>query len=199
MAKGIPRPKYFKTAAEFSAWLEKNHVTAEELWVGYYKKASGTPSLTYPESVDVALCYGWIDGVRYTVDGDRYTNRFSPRRPGSNWSLVNIRRARALIKEGRMRPAGLKAFKSLRPTRSGVYSYENRPADLPARYLRQLKGNPKAWAFYRRQSPSYRRAVTWWVVSARLEETRIRRLVTLIKDSARGRTIGPLTRPGKSK
>ena len=195
----MPKPRFFKSADDFTRWLEVNHASKSELWVGYYKKASGKPSLTYPESVDAALCYGWIDGVRYSVDEVSYMIRFTPRRPGSTWSLVNIRRAKALIKEGRMQPAGLKAFKALRQTRSGVYAYENRPADLPPKYLRQLKGNPKAWAFYCAQTPSYRRTATWWVVSARLEETRIRRLATLIADSARGRTIAPLTRPGTKK
>jgi uncharacterized protein YdeI (YjbR/CyaY-like superfamily) len=193
----MPRPRFFKSSEEFDLWLERNHATEKELWVGYHKKATGRPSMTYPESVDVALCYGWIDGVRYSVDEGSYTNRFSPRRTGSNWSAVNLRRARSLIKEGRMRPAGLKAFKTRRANRSGSYSYENRPADLPPSYLKRFKANKKAWAFYRAQTPSYRRAATWWVVSAKLEETRLKRLATLIDDSARGRTIAPLTRPAK--
>jgi uncharacterized protein YdeI (YjbR/CyaY-like superfamily) len=191
------KPKFFKSSDEFARWLEKNHDSADELWVGYYKRATARPSITYPESVDVALCYGWIDGLRYSVDEGSYTIRFSPRRPRSNWSLVNVRRVEALIAEARMRPAGLKAFGARRPTRSGLYSYENRPAELPTKYLKRLKANKRAWAFYRSQTPSYRRAATWWVVNARLEETRLRRLSRLIEDSARGKTIAPLTRPAR--
>jgi len=195
----MPKPRFFKSAKDFASWLERNHDKADELWVGYHRKATGRPSLTYPESVDVALCYGWIDGVRRSVDETRYTNRFTPRRPGSNWSAVNIRRARALIKVRRMRPAGLRAFRAKRASRSSTASYENRPSDLPPRYLERLKANEKARIFYRAQPPSYRRAATWWVISAKREETRRKRLSNLIESSARGRTIPPLTRPTKSK
>jgi len=195
----MPKPRFFKSAEEFAGWLERNHDKADELWVGYHRKATGRPGLTYPESVDVALCYGWIDGVRKSVDETRYTNRFTPRRPGSNWSAVNIRRAKALIKEGRMRPSGLRAFRAKRASRSSTSSYENRPADLPPRYLERLKANEKAWIFYSSQPPWYRRAATWWVISAKQEKTRLKRLSNLIESSGRGQTIAPLTRPAKAK
>jgi uncharacterized protein YdeI (YjbR/CyaY-like superfamily) len=195
----MPKPTFFKSAEEFAGWLERNHHKADELWVGYHRKATGKPSVTYPESVDVALCYGWIDGVRKSVDETRYMNRFSPRRPGSNWSAVNIRRAKALIQAGRVRPAGLEAFEAREAGRSGVYSYENRPADLPPKYRELLKQNKKAWSYFNARPPWYRRTAVWWVVSAKREETRLKRLSTLIEKSARGKTIPPLTPPTKSK
>ena len=195
----MPNPRFFKSADEFARWLEKHHATADELWVGYHKKASGKASPTWAESVDVALCYGWIDGVRKSVDETRYTNRFSPRRLGSNWSAVNIRRAKALIQEGRMQPAGLKAFEARKASRSSVYSYENRPAGLPPKYQKLLKQNKKAWSYFNSRPPWYRRTAVWWIVSAKREETRLKRLSTLIEDSARGMTIAPLSPPTKSK
>ncbi len=166
------KAKFFRTPAAFRAWLRRHHGSAAELLVGFYKRGAGTPSITWPEAVDQALCFGWIDGVRRRVDESRYTIRFTPRRPGSIWSAVNIRRARALAAEGRMAEAGHKAFAARRSNRSGRYSYEQRPQELSAPYARMLARNAAARKFFLAQIPSYRRAVTWWVLSAKKEETR---------------------------
>jgi len=184
--------KVFASAAEFRAWLGKHHASESEAWIGYYKKGVAKQSITYPESVDEALCFGWIDGVGYRISDEVHANRFTPHTKRSNWSVANVRRVGELTAEGRMHPAGLAAFEARTPERTGVYSYENRPADLPSVYLKQLKSNADAWRFWQAQSPSYRRAATWWVVSAKLEATRERRLATLIEDEAAGRMIKPL-------
>lgn len=186
-------PTFFSTGAAFRRWLARHHDSATELWVGYYKKASGKPSITWPESVDEALCYGWIDGLRKSVDDVRYMIRFTPRRPASTWSQVNIRRAHALIRQKRMRAAGRRAFEA-RDRRRTPYSFENRPSTLPPRYLARLKANRDAWRFFRAQPPWYRRSCAGWILSAKREDTRERRLAMLIRDSARGRTVVPLTR-----
>jgi uncharacterized protein YdeI (YjbR/CyaY-like superfamily) len=148
------------------------------------------------ESVQQALCYGWIDGVRKRVDDDAYTIRFSPRKPGSIWSSVNVRHVKALITSGQMRPAGLRAFEARRANTSGVYSYEQRSVDLPPAYARSLKKNPKAFRFFEAQPPSYRRAVMWWIVSAKKEETRMKRLSVLVDLCARGERL-PALMPSK--
>ena len=184
--------KVFATAAEFRAWLGKHHASESEAWIGYYKKGVAKQSITYPESVDEALCFGWIDGIGYRISDEVHANRFTPRTKRSNWSVANVRRVGELTAEGRMHPAGLAAFEARTPERTGVYSYENRPADLPSVYLKQLRSNADAWRFWQAQSPSYRRAATWWVVSAKLEATRERRLATLIEDSAAGHVVKPL-------
>jgi uncharacterized protein YdeI (YjbR/CyaY-like superfamily) len=190
------KPRFFSAPAEFRQWLDDNHSTSDELWVGFHKRATGKPSLTWPESVDEALCFGWIDGIRKRIDAGRYTIRFTQRRAGSIWSVVNIRRVAELTKLGRMRPAGLSAFKRRTRKRPAVYSFEQRkPAKLPAAYVRQFKKNAGAWRFFRSQAPWYQRTTTWWVISAKREETRLRRLATLIGDSAAGRRIG-LVKPG---
>jgi uncharacterized protein YdeI (YjbR/CyaY-like superfamily) len=181
--------KFFKSPADFRKWLEKHHAAARELWVGYYKKNSGRQSMTWPESVEEALCFGWIDGIRKSVDDISYTNRFTPRRPRSNWSAVNIKRAQELIREGRMRPAGEKAFRARGENRSGLYSYEQRKPELDESYRGKLRRNKAAWEFFQAQAASYRKAATWWVLSARKEETRLKRLAKLIEDSAEGRRI----------
>lgn len=185
---------FFQTPAAFRAWLEAHHATARELWVGFYKKGSGEPSITWPESVDEALCFGWIDGLRKSIDGKSYTIRFTPRKPGSVWSAVNIKRVQVLVDAGRMRPAGLAAFQARRENKSGIYSYEQRRDELEEPYAGLLRKNKAAWAFFQAQPPSYRKAAGWWVVSAKKEETRLKRLQQLIEDSADGRTIPPLTR-----
>jgi uncharacterized protein YdeI (YjbR/CyaY-like superfamily) len=191
-------PTFFATPEDFRAWLEANHDSARELLVGFYKKGSGMPSITWPESVDEALCFGWIDGVRRSIDETSYTIRFTPRKPSSNWSSVNIRRVDDLTKQGRMRPAGLKAFEARRDDRSGVYSFEQeRPPSLDGPYEQRLRENEAAWDFFQRRPPSYRKTASWWVMSAKREETRQKRLDQLIADSAAGRTVPPLTRPGK--
>ena len=178
-------PKFFRTPSDLRAWFEQHHTTAKELLVGYYKKSSGRPSIDWPQSVDEALSVGWIDGIRRSLDAERYTIRFTPRKPTSIWSAVNIRRATALAKEGRMHPAGLAAFKARRENRSGVYSYEKRPERLPSPYRDLLEKHKPACVYFDAQPPSYRRAVIWWVVSAKQEETRMRRLRTLIDLCAR--------------
>jgi uncharacterized protein YdeI (YjbR/CyaY-like superfamily) len=189
---------FFATRAKWRQWLEKNHARATEVWVGMHKKGSGTPSITWPEAVDEALCYGWIDGIRKSIDETRYKNRFTPRKKGSNWSAVNIARVAALTKEGRMQPPGLAAFEARVPEKSGVYSFEQRTAaTLGDEFERRFRANAKAWAFFESQAPYYRRTATFWVVSAKQQATRERRLETLIADSAAGRRIGPMMRPGE--
>lgn len=192
------KPIYFATPAKLRAWFEKNHSKADELVVGFYKKSSGKPSITWPEAVDEALCFGWIDGVRHSIDDERYTNRFTPRRARSNWSAVNVKRVRELVRDGRMTSHGLKAFEA-RKEFDG-YSYEQReaaafaPADA-----RRFKSDRKAWAWFQSSAPSYRKAATRWVTSAKKPETRARRLDRLIAASRTGTTVPPLTPPGNRK
>ena len=184
-------PVFFATPAAFRAWLEANHDTAAELWVGFHKKGSGLPSITWPEAVDEALCVGWIDGIRRRVDGASYAIRFTPRRPRSTWSAVNLGRVAELTREGRMRPAGLAAFEA----RAGTYPYEQRgEAALDEQAEARFRARPEAWDFFRSRAPSYRKMMAWWVVSAKREETRRRRLDTLIEESAAGRVIEPMAR-----
>ena len=184
-----PKPTFFKTPADFRKWLAKHHNTAAELWVGFYKKDSGKPSITWPESVDEALCVGWIDGVRKRIDDVSYKIRFSRRRPRSVWSSVNIKRMPELAKEGRMLPAGEEAFARRLENKSGIYAYEQRPAELPDPYAKKLKQNKAAWKFFESQPPYYRKLATWWIVSAKQEETRLKRLKKLIELSAEGRRV----------
>jgi uncharacterized protein YdeI (YjbR/CyaY-like superfamily) len=189
-------PVFFATPAELRAWLERHHADRDELWVGLYKKASGRPSVTWPEVVDEALCFGWIDGVRRSLGPDSYVNRLTPRRPRSNWSAINIKRVGELIEEGRMTPAGLAAFDARTDDRSAVYSYEQRrAATLEPEQEERFRAVPDAWEWFQARPSSYRRAAIHWVVSAKRPETRERRLQTLIEDSAAGRTVKPLTRP----
>jgi uncharacterized protein YdeI (YjbR/CyaY-like superfamily) len=188
-----PDPTYFASPADLRRWLRTHHASTRELWVGFYKKATGIASITWPESVDEALCYGWIDGLRKRVDDVRYMIRFTPRRPISHWSAVNLGRVQVLIETRRMRPAGLTAFVERNLAKSQQYAYETRPTELPPDYLKRLKANRPAWAFFQAQRPSYRRAATWWVVSAKRDETKHRRLDRLIDDSAAGRAVPPLT------
>jgi uncharacterized protein YdeI (YjbR/CyaY-like superfamily) len=189
---------YFASLDEFRAWLEANHATERELLVGFYRKGTGKPSMTWPEAVDQALCFGWIDSVRRRVDDERYTNRFTPRRPGSTWSAVNIKRAEELIELGLMQPAGLAAFEARREDRSRTYAYEQDggPA-LSAEQTVVFQANPAAWEFFQAQAPSYRRTVSWWVISAKREETRRRRLATLIAESAEGHRLDQFARVRK--
>jgi uncharacterized protein YdeI (YjbR/CyaY-like superfamily) len=191
-------PRFFRTAKEFRAWLERNHDRRTELWVGLHKRGTGQQSITWPEAVDQALCFGWIDGVRKGLDDRRYTNRFTPRKPSSNWSAVNLRRFGELRDEGLVHPAGLRAFEHRSEAKTGVYSYENRHlAAFDRSQLRRFKANRDAWAWFSQRSASYRTTATWWVVNAKREETRERRLSTLIEDSAAGRAVKPLRRsPG---
>ena len=189
-------PTFFPTPADLRAWLEENHETETELLVGFYKKGSGKRSITWPELVDEALCFGWIDGIRRRIDDESYTIRLTPRKPASTWSSVNIKRVGELTKEGRMRPAGLAAFERRTEDRSGIYSYERRKAaTLEPDQEREFRANAEAWRFFQLQPAGYRQTATHWVVSAKRDETRRKRLSTLIEDSANGRRLRHLTRP----
>ena len=174
---------FFPGSGEFRKWLEQNHLHEKELLVGYYKKATGKPSMTWPESVDQALCFGWIDGVRRSLDDERYYIRFTPRNPKSNWSEVNVKKAEELIRKGLMQPAGLALYQSKDRDRVGRYSYENRPEKLPAEMERKFMQNTPAWEFFTQQAPSYQKAVIHWVLDARRKETQESRLDRLINRS----------------
>jgi uncharacterized protein YdeI (YjbR/CyaY-like superfamily) len=180
--------QFFKSQNAFRRWLEANHQRASEVWLGIYKAGSGKGGLTYRQALDEALCYGWIDGVRKRVDDDSFTQRFSPRTANSRWSAVNVRRVKELTKLGLMRPAGIAAFERRRGDQAG-YSFEERPRQLPNQYEARFQRNARAWAFFSAQPPGYRRATIFWVTSAKKEETRRRRLQTLIEDSASGHRI----------
>ena len=183
------KPTFFASPEKLRTWFAKNHATREELWVGFHKKDSGKPSITWPESVDEALCFGWIDGIRKSIDEESYQIRFTPRKPGSVWSAVNIRNVERLIKEERMQPAGLKAYELRTANRSGIYAYEQRSPELIEPYLGKLKRNKAAWKFFTAQPPGYRKLMNWFIVSAKLEETRLKRLNRLIEASANGERL----------
>jgi uncharacterized protein YdeI (YjbR/CyaY-like superfamily) len=190
-----PQPQFFLTLADWRAWLERNHADCEEFWVGFYKRDSGRPSITWPESVDGALCFGWIDGVRKSIDTYSYKIRFTPRKPRSIWSAINIKRAKELAKLGLMHPAGRSAFEKRDGDRSAIYAYEQqKTAKLHPNLEKQFRANPDAWRFFRSQPPWYQRTSTYWVVSAKKEETRLKRFAVLIDCSARKRNIPSLNR-----
>ncbi|HEV7747609.1 MAG TPA: YdeI/OmpD-associated family protein [Pyrinomonadaceae bacterium] len=191
--------RFFKKPADFRKWFAAHHESETELWVGFYKKDSGKASITWPESVDEALCFGWIDGVRKNIDEISYKIRFTPRRQRSIWSAVNIKRATELSDQGLMQPGGLKAFAAREENRSGIYAYEQRSAELPDQYAKQLKKNVTAWRFYQAQPPGYRKLVNWWVLSAKREATRLKRLAELIDDSKNERRLRQLTELKKPK
>jgi len=181
---------FFAKPVVFRAWLEKHHQTKREQWVGFHRKASGRPSITWPEAVDEALCFGWIDGLRKTIDAESYKIRFTPRRPTSNWSAINIRRMKELVREGRVRAAGVKAFQKRVPKRSGIYSYENRrSATLNDAASRLFQAESAAWEFFQRQTASYRQTAIWWVISAKRLQTKQNRLRKLIALSKIGRRL----------
>src|SRR5437667_4351228 len=188
-----PKPTFFPAPSDFRAWLETHHDKFPELFVGFWKKDSGKPSITWPESVDAALCFGWIDGVRRRIDEQRYSIRFTPRRRGSIWSAVNIKRATELARLGRMSPAGLRAFGARDEAKSAIYSYENRPRELAPEDEKRFRANKRAWEYWSVEPPGYRRVVTYWVMEAKKEETRERRLAQLIDDSTHGRRIAGYT------
>jgi uncharacterized protein YdeI (YjbR/CyaY-like superfamily) len=190
------KPVFFATPAEFGAWLEEHHETASELWVGFFKKGSGKPSITWAESVEQALRFGWIDGVRRSLGDESYANRFTPRRPTSNWSRINVAKVEELRQRGLMAPAGLRAYEARTPERTGVYSSErSEPAVLPAEFEQRLRANPAASQWLESRPPGYRKTAIHWVISAKREDTRMRRMQQLIDCSAEGRTVPPLTRP----
>jgi uncharacterized protein YdeI (YjbR/CyaY-like superfamily) len=179
-------PRFFATPAAFRAWLEKNHATKTELLVGFYKRGSGLESITWPESVDEALAFGWIDGVRKRIDNVSYTIRFTPRKAKSYWSAVNTKRYAELDKLGRIAPAGRKAFEARDANATPRYSFEREAAQLDEAAEKKFRADKKAWTYFQAQPPHYRRTATWYVVGAKREETRTRRLDTLIEVSARG-------------
>ncbi len=189
------RPKFFPSPSAWHAWLEENHQKHEELWVGFYKVGSGKPSVTWPEAVDGALCFGWIDGVRKSLDESSYVIRFTPRRPKSTWSAINIKRVAELTNLNLMRSAGVQAFERRAGDRSEIYAYEQRMgAKLSAEYERKFRANEKAWKYFQAQPPWYRRTASWRVISAKKEETRLKRLTQLIDDSEHERAIPELRR-----
>lgn len=189
------KPTFFATPSAWRAWLERYCEETQELWVGFHKRSSGKTSITWPEAVDQALCFGWIDGVRKSIDETSYAIRFTARRARSIWSAVNIRRAQELNEAGLMRPAGLRAFQERTGERSGIYAYEQKNPTGFGAYEKPFRANKKAWNFFQTQPPWYRKTATWWVISAKKEDTRLKRLATLIKDSEHSRTIRQLTRP----
>jgi uncharacterized protein YdeI (YjbR/CyaY-like superfamily) len=189
------KPVFFATPEEFGAWLEEHHETAAELLVGFHKKGSGRPTITWPESVEQALRFGWIDGIRRSLGDESYTIRFTPRKPTSNWSLVNVAKVEELKERGLMTPAGLRAYAARRAERTGVYSSERKEAAvLPDEFEQRFKANSAAWEWFRARAAGYRRTATHWVISAKKEETRQRRLQQLIECSAEGRDVPPLAR-----
>lgn len=200
MPKRNIKPLFFAAPKEFRAWLEGHHETSPELLVGFYKKSAGKPSITWPESVREALCFGWIDGVRRMVDENSYSIRFTPRRVRSIWSAINIKLAKELTASGLMQPAGLRAFENRQDDKSAVYAYEQRKtAAFNAALGKTFRKNVKAWKFFQSQPPWYRRTATYWVTSAKKDETRQKRLANLMKCSDEGRRIDQLTPTARKK
>jgi len=191
-------PRFFRSAAELRAWLDKNHDCTSELWLGFFNQRSGQTGITYRQALDEALCFGWIDGVRKSVDGGRYMQRFTPRQARSIWSLVNIKRVGELKALGRMCAPGLAAFARRDEKRSGVYSFERANVRLSGALERRFRANAPAWAFFQSQPPGYRRIATWFVMSAKKDETRLKRLATLIALSEKGRRLPMLERAPRS-
>lgn len=183
------KPVFFKSTTEFRKWLKKNHAKEKELWVGFWKLYTGKPSMTWSEAVDVALCFGWIDGIRKSIDAEGYTNRFTPRRPGSNWSAINIAKVEALKKQGLMEAAGLAAYELHEDEKSKVYRYEHNQGKFPAAMQKLFKANKAAWKFFIAQAPSYQKVMVHHVMSAKKEETRLKRLEKLIASIAEGRRL----------
>jgi uncharacterized protein YdeI (YjbR/CyaY-like superfamily) len=192
------KPIFFARQSDFRKWFEKNHLKEKELLVGFYKTGSGKPSITWPQSVDEALCFGWIDGIRRSIDEESYSIRFTPRKPKSIWSAVNIKKAEELISKGLMKPEGLAAFEKKEDHRSKIYSYEKSPSILPSDFEKKLKANKKAWKYFQSLAPSFQKLSIHWVMSAKQEKTKLARLERLIADSESGSKIKPLTY-GKSK
>lgn len=190
-------PLFFKKPTDFRVWLEENHDKLPELWVGYYKKGAGQESITWPESVDEALCFGWIDGIRKSIDDSRYKIRFTPRKKSSIWSAVNIKRVEELTASGLMKPSGLAAFEKRKDEKSKIYAYEQKNATLPEAYLQQIRSNDKAFDFFEKLPPSAKQLTSWWVMSAKQEETRLKRLAVLIECSEQGLRIPQIRREKK--
>lgn len=190
-----PKPQFFATPADWRAWLQEHHADTEEFWLGFYKRGSGRPSITWPESVDEALCFGWIDGVRKSIDAISYTIRFTPRKPRSIWSAINIKRANELLQLGLMQSSGLAAFEKRDGDRSAIYAYEQRKAaKLPLEFEKHFRKQADAWKFFQSQPPWYQRTSSYWVISAKKQATRIKRLGSLIDCCARKQKIPTLNR-----
>jgi uncharacterized protein YdeI (YjbR/CyaY-like superfamily) len=183
---------FFAAAEELRDWFDANHATATDLWMGYHKKATGLPSVVWTDAVDEALCVGWIDSIRRTIDERTFVQRFTPRRKGSIWSAINVAKVAALTAEGRMRPAGIAAFEARTPERTAVYSYERATTALSDDETARFQADEAAWADWQARPPSYRKAVTAWVTTAKQPATRARRLDALIADSAAGRKVAPM-------
>jgi uncharacterized protein YdeI (YjbR/CyaY-like superfamily) len=197
-----PKPHtvvHFSSPDVFRVWLEKNHASATELWLGFYKTSAKRRGITYSEALDEALCFGWIDGVRYSVDAESYKIRFTPRKAKSIWSLVNVRRVEALLKAKKMAQPGIKAFEAREKHRTGIYAFEQKRPGLSAKYKKLLRANQRAWEFFAKQAPWYQRTAGYWVSSAKQEETRARRLAKLMQVSAAGRRLDQLTPKARRK
>jgi uncharacterized protein YdeI (YjbR/CyaY-like superfamily) len=177
------KPRFFKTSQAFRNWLEKNHDKAKEIYVGFYKKGSDKSCITWSEAVDGALCFGWIDGIRKSIDEISYTNRFTPRKPNSNWSAINIKKIEELTEKGLMHSAGIAAFQKRKEERSAIYSYESKTAELPEQFQKKFKKDKKAWTYFHSRSNYYKKRITHWIMSAKTEETKMRRLEKLINIS----------------
>ncbi|MBO9683930.1 MAG: YdeI/OmpD-associated family protein [Flavisolibacter sp.] len=190
-------PIFFKSLNELHKWFQKSHGKTSEVWIGFYKVNSGKKGIGYKEAVDEALCFGWIDGIRKSLDEESYVNRFTPRKKSSIWSNVNIKRINELIEEGRVHPAGLAAFKERTKERSGLYSFEQNSHKLSPAFEKKFKANKKAWKYFTSKAPWYQRTSIHWVMSAKQEATRLKRLETLITDSENEKTIALLTREPK--
>jgi uncharacterized protein YdeI (YjbR/CyaY-like superfamily) len=188
----------FETRDGLRAWFEGNHDSRAEAFIGYYRKGVAKVSTSYADAVDEALCFGWIDGITFRVDDEVTANRFTPRRKGSNWSAVNLAKVAELRAQGRMRPSGIRAFEERDRSKDASYSYEQPPLELPPDWQAQFKADADAWAYWQAETPSYRRTVTYWVMSAKRPETRERRFATLVADSAAGRRIGQFISPRNS-
>lgn len=193
----IKTPVFFKSVHQLRKWFQKNHNKASELWIGFYNVKSGKKGMTYKEAVDEALCFGWIDGIRKGFNEDSYVIRFSPRKKNSVWSNVNTKRIKELIEERRIHAAGLEAFNKRSEEKTGIYSFEQDSHKLPPSFEKKFKANKKAWKFFTSKAPWYQRTSIHWVMSAKQEATRLKRLETLISDSENERTIAPLTRTPK--
>lgn len=197
----MPEPsniKFFKTEDALRKWFEKNHAKKSELWLGYYKKVSGRPSVKYSQAVDQALCFGWIDGIVKGIDENKYCQRFTPRKPKSIWSAVNLKKIDALIEKRLVHEAGMKTFGNRDKAMTNKYSFEQKKLEFPEPYEKKFKLNKKAWANFQNMPPSYRKPAIWWVISAKQEETRLRRLEELIRDSEAGLRVKQL-RPLRKK
>ena len=176
----------FPTSADFRGWLAQNHDSAPAIFVGFYKKGVAKTGMTYPEAVEEALCFGWIDGITFRIDDEVTTTRFTPRRRGSNWSAINIAKMAELQAAGRLHEAGLRAFEERDRRKDAVYSYERPPAVMPSEMLVRLKADPRAWAFWEAERPSFRKQVAWWVTSGKRPETNERRFVELLQTASAG-------------